>query len=88
MESYGFGIRYSRREFLPSTSQFNRHQSKGGFQLSLEYFEFYNQFDSRMYSDKFVSTFVVAHSWWYLELPHKMVASAMQLVFEEIIKKF
>ena len=54
--------------------------------MSLEYFEFYNQFDSRMYSDKFVATFGSPRTHGEpLELPHKMLASAMQLVFEETV---
>ena len=41
-------------EFLPMMSELVRVRPDGTFELALEYFEFYNQFDGRMFSDKLV----------------------------------
>ncbi|MEW6154491.1 MAG: carbamoyltransferase C-terminal domain-containing protein [Actinomycetota bacterium] len=60
----------------------------GTFELDLEYFEFYNFHDARMFSDKFVRRFgpprlrgedLVAH--------HEQIAAATQAVFEEILTR-
>jgi carbamoyltransferase len=60
----------------------------GTFRLDLSYFEFYNQFDPRMYSDRFVAEFgrprrrnddITAE--------HELLAAACQRIFEEATTK-
>jgi carbamoyltransferase len=60
----------------------------GRFELALEYFQFYNFFDKRQYSDGFVEEFgpprrrddpITPH--------HEMLAAAMQQVFEEAVSR-
>jgi carbamoyltransferase len=75
-------------EFLPELSQLVRTHDDGTFELALEYFEFYNQFDPRMYSDRFVSVFGKPRGRDDdLEPRHERLAAAAQLVFEQTVTK-
>lgn len=60
----------------------------GTFEMSLDYFEYQNFFDRRMYSDKFVRYFGSPRR---KEEPiterHEKIAAAMQRVFEESVTK-
>jgi carbamoyltransferase len=58
----------------------------GTFSLALEYFEFFNFFDARMYSDRFVREFGAPRKRGSpLTKEHEKLAAAMQLVFEETV---
>lgn len=58
----------------------------GTFELSLEYFEFYNQVDRRMFSDRFVGTFGQPRARGApVSDGHTKLAAAAQQVFEELV---
>ena len=60
----------------------------GRFELALEYFEFYNFFDKRQYSDGFVDEFGPPRGRDDPITPHhEMLAAAMQQVFEEAVSR-
>ncbi len=63
-------------------------EADGTFRLSLEYFEHYNFFDRRMYSDLFVEEFgpprLRAEP---ITASHEALAAAMQRLFEETVSK-
>ncbi len=61
------------------------HQDQnGGFKLNLDFFEFYNFWDSRMYSNLFIDTFGPPRGKDDpIEDRHQEIAAAMQLAFEE-----
>ena len=60
----------------------------GTFRLDLSYFEFYNQFDPRMYSDRFVAEFGAPRGRHDDITPaHERLASACQQIFEEATTK-
>ena len=57
----------------------------GAFRLDLQFFEFFNQFDPRMYSDRFVEVFGAPRSRDdELTERHERLASACQTVFEDV----
>ena len=59
-------------------------EADGTFRLDLSYFEFYNQFDPRMYSDRFVADFGAPRGGGdEITEEHELLASACQQVFEE-----
>ena len=71
-------------EFLPMMSELVRVRPDGTFELALEYFEFYNQFDGRMFSDKLVDLFGKPRAREdTIEPLHERIAAAAQLVFEQ-----
>ncbi|CAN5428744.1 carbamoyltransferase [soil metagenome] len=60
----------------------------GRFELALEYFEYFNYFDRRQFSDRFVGEFGpprLRHE--PITAEHQMLASAMQQVFEETVTR-
>jgi carbamoyltransferase len=60
----------------------------GTFRLDLSYFEFYNQFDPRMYSDRFVAEFGQPRRRHDdITAEHELLASACQRIFEEATTK-
>lgn len=60
----------------------------GTFRLDLSYFEFYNQFDPRMYSDRFVAEFGTPRRRHDdITEEHERLASACQQIFEEATTK-
>jgi carbamoyltransferase len=60
----------------------------GTFRLDLSYFEFYNQFDPRMYSDRFVAEFGTPRRRHDdITDEHELLASACQQIFEEATTK-
>ncbi len=60
----------------------------GRFELALEYFQFYNFFDKRQYSDGFVDEFGPPRGRDDPITPHhEMLAAAMQQVFEEAVSR-
>jgi carbamoyltransferase len=71
-------------EFLPALSDLVRVEPDGTFELALEYFEFYNQIDRRMFSDRFVRTFGTPRNRDdELRPEHERLAAATQRVFEQ-----
>jgi carbamoyltransferase len=75
-------------EFVEPLSDLVRVAPDGTFELALEYFEFYNQFDRRMYSDKFVGTFGKPRQRADDITPeHEQLAAATQQVFEAAMTK-
>lgn len=70
--------------FLDALRSLVRVGEDGAFTLALEYFEFYNQFDRRMFSDLWVETFgPPRRPDEALTDRHRSLASACQIVFEE-----
>lgn len=70
--------------FLAPLRSLVRVKEDGSFTLALEFFEFYNQFDPRMYSDLWVSTFGrPRRKGDDLTDRHRSLAAACQIVFEE-----
>lgn len=60
----------------------------GTFRVDLSYFEFFNQFDPRMYSDKFVAEFgTPRRKADDITDEHELLASACQRIFEEATTK-
>lgn len=75
-------------EFTDKLRQLIRVNHDGSFNLKLEFFEFYNQFDKRMYSDAFIAEFGPPRCRGAeITQNNKKLASAMQLVFEESVAK-
>ena len=75
-------------EFLPELSKLIRVDSDGRFELALEYFEFYNQVDRRMFSDRFVQAFGPPRQREDLVEPrHERLAAATQHVFEQAMAR-
>jgi carbamoyltransferase len=75
-------------EFLEPMSQLVRVERDGTFELALEHFEFYNQFDRRMFSDRFVRTFGEPRARHEDLLPtHQRIAAAAQRVFEDALTR-
>ncbi|HXK16213.1 MAG TPA: carbamoyltransferase N-terminal domain-containing protein, partial [Polyangiaceae bacterium] len=73
-------------EFYAPMSKLIRVNDDGTFELALEYFEFYNFYDSRMFSDAFVKLFgTPRQSSEALTERHQRIAAAMQRVFEETV---
>ena len=71
-------------EFLPALTELVRVGPDGTFELALEYFEFYNQVDRRMYSDRFVRVFGAPRGRDdELRPEHERLAAATQRVFEQ-----
>jgi carbamoyltransferase len=69
--------------FLPMLTELVRVTDDGSFELALEYFEFYNQFDRRMFSDRFVEVFGKPRARDdEIRDDHKLLAAATQQVFE------
>ena len=74
----------AENEYLPPLSELVRVDPSGTFELALEYFEFYNQFDRRMFSDRFVDTFGKPRNRGEEIRPeHEKLAAAAQHVFEQ-----
>ncbi|HEX8622596.1 MAG TPA: carbamoyltransferase C-terminal domain-containing protein [Allosphingosinicella sp.] len=72
------------RPYLDSMRPLVRVRDDGSFALALEYFEFYNQFDRRMYSDLWEATFGPARrSDEAFTDRHRALAAACQALFEE-----
>jgi carbamoyltransferase len=70
--------------FLEAMRPLVRVRDDGGFALALEYFEFYNQFDRRMYSDLWTRTFgPPRRPDEALTDRHRGLAAACQALFEE-----
>lgn len=70
--------------FLEAMRPLVRVRDDGGFALALEYFEFYNQFDRRMYSDLWVATFgPPRRADEAFNDRHRALAAACQALFEE-----
>ncbi|HEX6131624.1 MAG TPA: carbamoyltransferase C-terminal domain-containing protein [Actinomycetota bacterium] len=60
----------------------------GTFRLALEYFEHYNFFDRRLFSDRFVGEFGAPRAPGDpIEPAHEELAAAMQTVFEDVVAK-
>jgi len=75
-------------EFYEPMSRLVRVHEDGTFDLALDFFEFYNFFDGRMYSDKFVKLFgAPRRKSDPLDGRHERLAGAMQRVFEESVTK-
>jgi carbamoyltransferase len=73
----------AQNEVLEPMSNLLRVEPDGTFELALEYFEFYNQFDRRMFSDRFVECFGAPRRRGDdLEPRHERIAAAAQHVFE------
>jgi carbamoyltransferase len=70
-------------EYLADLEELVHVNDDGTFELHLDFFEFYNQFDPRMYSDKFVKVFGAPRRRDdALEPRHERLAAAAQCVFE------
>jgi carbamoyltransferase len=75
-----------KNRFTEAVRNLIRVDDDGNLHVALEYFEFYNFFDKRMFSDKFVATFGAPRSQSEpLSQKHEELAAAMQLVFEEVV---
>ena len=73
-------------EFTDDFRRLVRMNADGTFEIGLDYFEFFNIFDRRMYSDKFVRRFgAPRQAGGELTERHQMLAAATQLVFEETV---
>jgi carbamoyltransferase len=71
-------------EYLEDLGRAVRVSDRGTFELSLDYFEFYNQFDRRMFSDKLVERFGPPRQPGNEITPtHEKMAAAAQRVFED-----
>jgi carbamoyltransferase len=76
----------SDNEFYAPMSELIRVAADGTFEVALDYFEYHNFFDTRMYSDKFVKRFGSPRSAGEpLTERHERLAAAMQRVFEETV---
>ncbi len=74
----------AENEYLEDLGRLVRLTERGTFELSLEYFEFYNQFDQRMFSDKLVERFGEPRRPGTDITPaHEKLAAAAQRVFED-----
>lgn len=71
-------------EHLDPMRELVRVDPSGGFRVALDYFEYFNFWDRRMYSDRFVATFgPPRHPQEEITERHERVAAALQRVFEE-----
>ncbi len=71
-------------EYLEEMSKLVHVDGKGRFELALEFFEFFNLWDRRMYSDRFVATFGPPRQRTDdLEPRHERLAAAAQRLFEQ-----
>jgi carbamoyltransferase len=76
----------AENEYLEPMRRLVRVDERGRFAVALEYFEFYNFWDGRMYSDLFASTFGPPRaSEEPLTARHERLAAALQRVFEEVM---
>jgi carbamoyltransferase len=74
--------------YISAFRELIRVDDSGKFELNLPYFQFYNYWDRRMYSDLFVKTFGPPRgSGEAFNERHHALASALQLVFEESVAK-
>jgi len=82
------GFAEPENEYLEPLRKLIRVADDGTFEMSLGHFEYYNFFDRRMYSDRFVREFGVPRKRDEpLLAEHYNLASAMQLVFEETVAR-
>ena len=73
-------------EFTEELRRIVRVHDDGTFELALEYFEFFNMVDRRMYSDKFVRRFGTPRTRDEpLTEAHQQLAAATQQVFEDVM---
>lgn len=71
-------------EFLAPMRRLVEIDKAGGFRVALDYFAYYNFWDRRMYSDRFVETFGPPRARGEdITERHQRIAAALQLVFEE-----
>ncbi len=71
-------------EYLASMRELVHVDERGGFRVALEFFEYYNYWDRRMYSDRFVETFGPPRRREdEITERHYRIAAALQLVFEQ-----
>ena len=78
----------NENEFTDQLRELVHVHDDGTFNLDLSFFEFYNQFDPRMYSDRFVHEFGKPRTREdALEPRHERMAAAAQVVFEEAMTK-
>lgn len=78
----------SDNEYHQALSDLIEVHEDGTFELALDWFEFHNFFDRRMFSDKFVRRFGPPRRAGELLLPrHHQLAAAMQRVFEESVTR-
>lgn len=78
----------AQNEYLEPLRRLIRVHDDGTFELALDHFEFYNFWDARMYSDKFVRTFGEPRARGSKLLTrHEKLAAAMQRVFEETMTR-
>jgi carbamoyltransferase len=76
----------AENEFYAPMAELIRVEADGTFEIALDYFEYFNFFDGRMYSDKFVKRFGQPRSSSEpLTERHELIAAAMQRVFEESV---
>lgn len=75
-------------EYLEKMARLVRVDDDGRFELALEYFEFFNLWDRRMFSDRFVATFGPPRQRTdELEPRHERLAAAAQRLFEQTMAK-
>ena len=75
-------------EYFPVLNSLIHVFDDGTFELLLDYFEYQNFFDRRMFSDKFVRTFGAPRKKNDpITERHEKLAAAMQLVFENTVTK-
>lgn len=78
----------SDNEYHEALSSLIQVHEDGTFELALDWFEFHNFFDRRMFSDKFVRRFGKPRQKADpLEARHHQLAAAMQRVFEETVTR-
>lgn len=76
----------ANNEYLEPMRQLVRVDDRGRFQVALEYFEYFNFWDRRMYSDRFVGTFGEPRRREdELTERHQRIAAALQKVFEDTL---
>ncbi|MBV8950076.1 MAG: carbamoyltransferase [Actinobacteria bacterium] len=74
----------SQNEFLEPMRELVHVDEHGGFTVALDFFAYYNFWDRRMYSDRFVQAFGPPRAKdGDLTERHQRIAAALQLVFEE-----
>jgi carbamoyltransferase len=72
-------------EYLEDMQRLVRVSDRATFELSLDYFEFFNQWDKRMFSDKLVERFGPPRARGSEITPaHEKMAAAAQRVFEDV----
>jgi carbamoyltransferase len=78
----------SDNEFYEDLASLVRVDDSGRFDLALDYFEFYNMVDSRMFSDKFVHRFGAPRKRdEEIQPHHQQLAAAAQRIFEISVAK-